>query len=393
MRKTWITITLALALSAGCASNKATQKNAAKEQWNQARAGVLASLARDQYRAGDFDNCEKTLKEALSLAPKSPQLHTLYAKLAIEQGHLELADSELTLTHKLDPKDATADYLSGVVQQRWANPQGALACYETALAKNPNDLSFLLAKAETLVSLNRSAEALTALQERMVYFEHSAAIRDAIGALLMQKGDFTGAIDMYRQATILASDDQTLREHLGLAMLQGGHPRDAVEILGRLLKDDAFASRGDLWIALGEAQLQEKDTRSARQSFETAAQLEPASPQVFLCIAKVAMATKDYRRVELALRKALSLDESSSEANLMLGYLRLKQDRAEEALHAFRRSATLDPSDTVSQCMIGYALSKLGHRDEAVSYYGRVLRSNPKDMLAARLMASVNTTD
>jgi tetratricopeptide (TPR) repeat protein len=393
MHKNWITIALVLALSAGCASNKATQKNAAKEQWNQARAGVLASLARDQYRAGNFDNCEKTIKEALALAPRSPQLHTLYAKLAIEQGHLELADSELKITRTLDPKDSTADYLSGVVQQRWANPKGALTCYEAALAKNPNELSYLLAKAETLVALDQSEQALTILQERVVYFEHSAAIRDAIGALLMQKGDVPAAIEMYRQATILVSDDPTLREHLALAMLQGGHAREAEEILSDLVKDDAFARRGDLWIALGEARLQGKETRTARDAFETAAQLEPASPQIFLCIAKVAMQTQDFRRVELALRKALSLDESSGEANLMLGYLRLKQDRFEEALHAFRRSATLDPSDSVSQCMIGFALNKLGHRDEAVRYYGRVLQSNPKDPLAAHLMASINTMD
>lgn len=390
MRKIPLILTLAVALMAGCVDNS---KNAAKAQWNNARAGVLASLARDQYNAGNFDNCAKTLKDALTLAPKNPNLRMLSAKLAIERGQLELADSELKIARELAPKNAEADYLSGVVQQRWANPQAALTYYDSALVKNSGELSYLLAKAETLVALGRSDEALAALRERVVFFEHSAAIRDAMGQLLLQRGETVAAVDMLRQATILATDDITIREHLALALFQAGRQREAGDMFAKLVKDDALATRGDLWMALGECRLSENDNRGAREAFETAARLQPSSSQVFLCIGKVALKTADYKRAEMALRKSMSLDESSSEANLLLGYLRIKQDRNEEALHAFRRASALDPADTISQCMIGLALKKLGRHDEAVVYYGRVLQQNPNDPLAAKLMASLDMAE
>jgi tetratricopeptide (TPR) repeat protein len=317
----------------------------------------------------------------------------LAARLAIERGQLELADAELAMAREIAPKNPEADYLSGVVQQRWANPEGAMKYYDAALTKNPGEISFLLAKSEMLVALGREDEALAALKDRVVFFEHSATIRDAIGMLQMQKGDVNAAIDTFRQASILSTDDTVIREHLALALFQGNRPREAGDMLEKLVKDDAYATRGDLWIALGECRLQDNDTRGARDAFETAARLQPASSFVFLCMGKVALKTADYQRAELALRKSISLDASSSEANLLLGYLRLKQARPEEALHAFRRAAMLDGGDSVSQCMVGYALKKLGRTDEAVRYYGRVLQQHPNDPLAARLMASVDMVE
>ncbi len=119
--------TLALLLTAGCASNdkKPTPKQAATERWNGARASVMISLAKDQFKTGSFEQCRKTVDGALKLSPKDPQLHMLSAKLAIEQGQLELAQKELDETRKLTPNEAEAYYLSGVVYQRWQRPQTA----------------------------------------------------------------------------------------------------------------------------------------------------------------------------------------------------------------------------------------------------------------------------
>ncbi len=392
MRKsTLVTFAVALAIGSGSIGCANKQKNMAKERWNAARANVLASLARDQYNAGNFDNCAKTIRDALAMQPKNVQLRILSAKLAIERGQLELADAELKTTRELDPKNAEADYLSGVVQQRWADASGALEYYDAALVKNPGEITYLLAKSETLVALGRSDEALTALKDRVVFFEHSAAIRDAIGQLLLETGDTAGAIDMLRQASILSTDDLVIREHLALALFAGSRPREAAPMLAKLVQDEPHASRGDLWMALGECRLQTDDIRGARDAFEVAARLQPASSHALLCIGKAALRMGDYVKADLALRKGLALDAGNAEGHLLLGYLRLKQDRNEEALVAFRKASALNEVDLVSQCMIGFTFKKLGHADEAVKYYGRVLQADPKDPLAARLMATVDT--
>src|SRR3954465_5501422 len=80
----------------GCANKtQQTSKQAASQRWNGARAGVLLTLARDQYARGNFDKCRKALDDALKLDPENPQVHLLAAKLSLEQGQLELAEREL----------------------------------------------------------------------------------------------------------------------------------------------------------------------------------------------------------------------------------------------------------------------------------------------------------
>jgi Flp pilus assembly protein TadD len=382
-----IAVILVLMVAAGCQSKKPTQREEAKQQWNAARASVMFSLAKGQYEAGHFERSRKTVDEALLLDPKNVPLHILSAKLAIEQGELELAEKELALTREIDPRNAEVDYLSGVIFQRWQQPQRAHDFYASASEKAPAELAYVLARAEMLVLMDRSDDALRLLQQRVVYFEHSAAVRDAVGQLLMQEGRYPEAIDMLRQASILATDDLAIREHLALALYFGRQYREAVDVLSRLLRDESYEKRADLFTALGESQLQLGRPRDARTSFETAAALDPLSPQIALSLGKAAVQLNDLRRAEISLRRATALDPYNSEAHLMMGYLRLRQSQLPEALASFRRAHQLDPGDTVSLCMLGYVLERMGEHEQAMAHYGRALQLRPHDDLATRLMA------
>ena len=385
---------LAAALAmAGCAGGGKTRGDAGKElarkHWAGARANVLGNLAKEQYDNGNFDKARQTTDEALKIDPENVPLRVLSARVAVEQGNLELADKELVLARRLDPKNAEADYLSGVICQRWQRFQDAHDFYRSASEKQPGELAFLLAQAETLVILNRADEALSLLQGKVVYFESSATIRDAVGQLLMQKGKYEQAVEIFRQASVLATDDNTIREHLALAMVRTKQYRDAADVLGRLLKDERYAKRADLHLALGECQLNTNRPRDARDTFEVASQLNPNNAAIFMALGKAALQLNDHRRAEIALKRSLTIDPASSEANLLIGYVRLRQNKQAEALASFRKANALDPNDTVSLCMIGYVLEKAGKSREALQFYAQALKIRPGDEMATRLMADV----
>ncbi|HYE21191.1 MAG TPA: tetratricopeptide repeat protein [Tepidisphaeraceae bacterium] len=391
-------VALTTAVSAGltgCAANGEKtygekQKEARRQHWADARAGVLHNLAKEQYQTGHFDKCKVTLDDALKLSPDNPALHVLYAKLSIEQGNLEVADRELATARKLAPADAEADYLSGVVCQRWQKMGQAHDYYKAAAEKAPSDLAYLMAQAECLVALNRPAEALDMLSARVVYFENSAPLRDAVGGLLMQAGKYDKAVEMFRQASILGSDDPAIREHLAIAQFRAGQHRDAADTLARLLKDDRYVKRADLYLAQGECFLRTSRHREAREAFEMASQLAPSNPAVWLGLGKAAMELADVRRAEIALRRCLTLDPASSEANLLLGYARLKQDKYPDALASFRKASALAPEDSTSLCMVGFTLEKLGKKTEAFECYQKALKLKPTDDLATRLLADIH---
>ena len=159
-------LALVLFLTTGCASQP-PKKTASQEgiaRWNVTRAGVLYSLAREQFEGGNLEDCRKTLTNASKMAPDHVQIRLLSAKLSIEQGQLEAAELELNRVRELDPRNGEADYLTGVIYQRWQKPELAYQSYIKAAGKNPNELAYVMAQAEMLVQLDRLRGILSHLQ-------------------------------------------------------------------------------------------------------------------------------------------------------------------------------------------------------------------------------------
>src|SRR4051812_37208519 len=183
MRLKSIVAVALVASFAGCSpqAKSPTEKARVTQQWDKTRAKVKATLAKDQYDNGNFDKARVSVDEAIKMDPENASIRVLSAKLAIEQAQMEVADRELRLARQFDPKNAEADYLSGVVYQRWQKPELAYDFYCRAAEKAPSELAFVLAKAEMLVEMNRPTDALKLLTDNVVYFEHSSAIRDAAG--------------------------------------------------------------------------------------------------------------------------------------------------------------------------------------------------------------------
>jgi tetratricopeptide (TPR) repeat protein len=309
-------------------------------------------------------------------------------KLATEQGKLEPAESQLDQAKKLEPKDAEADYLSGVVLQRRRQPQKAYEAYASAARKNPGELAYVMAESEMLAVLDRPAEAIELLKTKIAYFEHSAAIHDALGQLLVEQGRYAEGASMLREASVLAMDDQTIREHLAFALYYAKQYHEGAKVFARLLKNDGYARRADVYGALGECQSRDGQLNEARQTLEMATQLDSSCIGYWLGLGRVAAELNDWPGADLAVQRALSMEPTSSEAHCLLGYVRLRQDQLPQALAAFHMANRMDANDTVSLCMQGYVLEQMGRRNEAVQFYARALRIQPNDELAKHLMAS-----
>jgi tetratricopeptide (TPR) repeat protein len=393
-----ITAAIAALIAAGCVS-QSTSPNApppptptaqATAQWNDARAAVMAGLADDQFKNGNFDKSRQSVDEALRLAPKNAGLHVLSAKLAIEQGQLELADKELSTARVLDQKNAEADYLSGVVSQRWQKPDAAAEYYSIAADKAPAEVAYVLARAEMLVAMGKRDDAINYLQEKTANFEHSPALHDALGELLVQANRLPEAIESLREATALANDDSAIRLHLAMACFQNQQYREATDLFGRLLHDPANEDRADLHLAQAECLMQLNRPADARVEYDAASRIDPQSTAAWLGIAKAALMEGDLRRCEVSVQRALAIDPTGADSLILLGYLRLKEQKYPEALAAFQTASTLDRTDPVALCLMGCVMEKTGRGDEAVALYARALRLRPNDPLAMKLMASAD---
>jgi superkiller protein 3 len=272
---------------------------------------------------------------------------------------------------------------------------GLKSGYEQLDAKNMDEVQTLLKSGRCQINrigglLDRVQEALELLQSKMVYFENSPAIRDAIGQMLVQQGRYAEGAAILRQASILGIDEPTIREHLAIALFYARDYREAEVQLERLIKDERYRTRADLVLALGECQFQAGRPLDARGMFESASQLDPGSTAAWLSLTKAALRLSDLRRADLSVHKAIALEPQNSEAHLLLGYVRLHQNRLDEALTAFRKASELDPKDSTSLSMIGLTLEKQGQYAKAIACYGQALKLKPSDDLAKTLMAQAH---
>jgi len=392
MRKTILLNFVGMLLLAACSTSKEpTAEQGAIKQWNDARSAVLVGLASDQYQNANFEKSRSTIDQALRLSPDNAGAHLLSAKLFIEAGTLEAAERELDCARQADPGSAEAEYLSGVVYQRWQQPERALECYQHACDKAPAELAYVLAKAEMLVAMDRHDEALTMLQARVAYFEHSGEIRDEVGLLLVQDARYPEAIEMLRRACILSPDDWTIREHLAMALFHGKQYAESASLLSDLLGSGKCDHRPELVVALGECQLETGQFAEAVASFNQALAAMPDSAGVWLGLGRAELEANNPMQAEVALRKCLAIDGSSSEGNLLMGYTALRQKHFEAARASFVRASELDPSDSVSLCMVGLALNRLGRSAEAASWYQRALKVRPGDEMASGLLARLDS--
>ena len=217
-----------------------------RKQWNGARATVMISLAKDQYESGNFDKCRETINEATAAVARERARSASSPRSSPSSRRSRVADRELRLARQFDPRNPEADYLSGVVYQRWQKPELAYEFYSQACEKAPTELAYPDGQGRDARRDGAHPRRCDCCRTKVVYFEHSAAIRDAVGQLLLQEKKYAEAVAMIREATILTPDDLTSAStwHGAVTMPRNmprrRRPRSPV------VKDENYAKRSDV---------------------------------------------------------------------------------------------------------------------------------------------------
>ena len=96
-------------------------------------------------------------------------------------------------------------------------------------------------------------------------------------------------------------------------------------------------------VAEGIALLHQNKTAQARERFERALALDPASADAHYMLGWLREQDKDLAAAETEYVAALALAPSRAEIHDRLGFVRGEQGRTDEALAGFRKAVQLDP--------------------------------------------------
>jgi tetratricopeptide (TPR) repeat protein len=215
--------------------------------------------------------------------------------------------------------------------------------------------------------------------------QQSADLNNLIhdGAEFNRQSEYTRAIPLLQQAINLAPRDPTANYLLGVALLQSGHPADAVAPL----QIAAQAPSGNDAAAgyLGDAEMEVKEYSLAAEAFLSAVSRSPESEQALVWWTDFSL--ERYRVLELSLRTtargraAMLLDAAESV------HIAVKQ---KEAL--LEQAAELDPGFPEIRGELGIAQALLGEQGEAEASIKTARQNAPNAISTVKLEALVAAT-
>ncbi len=379
---------------AGCQGHGAYTTEAldqARNRMSSIQAATRWDLAHQQYLAGDLKKAIKNVEQSIELHETVPQSHVLHGRILLELGQLEPALAALDRAIELDPSTAEPHYYRGIVFERFNEFVDAHESYETASLLEPSDPQYAIAAAEMLIQLDLLDKAEKMLLDRSREYQHNAGVKQTLGHIALLRDEPERAVELFREARLLATDDLSIIEDLVAAQMLAGDFVEAEFNLRQLLNKKDYTNRRDL------KQMQARALAALDRGVEARAILlemtdtpaGSADASVWIDLGKVALQLGDDRRVRICAAKAIALAPTRHEGHLLRASLLLRESKLEDALAALTTAAGLSKTDPRPAMLRGVVLQQLGRHDEASESFAEALRLDPGDERAQRLLANI----
>jgi len=392
LRRTVIAIvTAVLAACSGC-QTQAEHKKAARQRWEKATAGIKLTLAQQQYENGKYEQAEQTVLECIKAEPDNPQPRLLLGKLLLARGRSDEAVGQLSLAVQLDSGLHEGWYWLGVATQENRNYGQACKYYSKALSLRPGNVSYILAVADVQAAENNFSKALELLTEKMAALPRDVSLRVAAADLLHRLGENKRAIELYKQAILLTSDNEAIAEALGYCYLFSDKWEEAAEIFETLAEQCRDEQKRKLYLQV--TALCSMNTAQYGKAIKSYSQLSVAerdNAEIWVKMGHAALGAGAVNRALKCGQKALALRFAYADAIALVGCAQYVSGDYVAAADSFRRITVDKKNGWFSWLMQARCYERLGETTRAKRAYEKALELNPDSELAVLLAKGENS--
>lgn len=218
---------------------------------------------------------------AIRTAPGDPLANRRQAPAATEASGPAAAKKDEGLDRPfLDPAGkGSAAYASG-------NYAAALAQYQEAVERNPQDAESLSNLGQVLVRMNRTEEAIPYFQRALAIVPDRWSYQFNLARALGLLGRMEESIAAYRRAQQLFPDDYVTTFNLGLALHKSGDDAGAVEQYGKAIALQPEDASFRMALANSYERLQKRAEAAA--AYQEYLRLSPSAPDADKVRARIA---------------------------------------------------------------------------------------------------------
>ncbi|MCI0364881.1 MAG: tetratricopeptide repeat protein [Phycisphaerales bacterium] len=364
-------------------------RSEAAQRMNFVSAQIHFDQARQAFNTGQFDRAIREITYAIQVNPKSAEYDVLKGRIYLETHKLEAAIESFNNALTKDAKLAEAHYYSGIVYQRWSNDEKAYESYSKAHEIEPANAQYMLASAESLITLGKIDEAWEMTELKLKYFEHNAALRQLQGQIALLQGDPARAAELLGQARLLNPDDDLLLEELMWAQFAGqkyGACHESAKQLQGRLKEE----RPDLFHLEARCLALMNRGPEAREHYLKLSRLRPADPTVWSELGALTWDLGDYRGLLECSTRLISLAPDRHEGYMLRGIYERHQGKSDDARKYFELASQRASDTALPHMLLGQLMEEAGDRSGAAVAYNKALSAEPDSDQARDLLSRLN---
>lgn len=364
-------------------------------------------LARLLLEAGEVDEAESLLREALLALPDDADALAMLGQIQAAAGAAEAPGTysqaaytylqrgrALEALRTLDRLDgAAAGYseptgLRAEALRLDANFEAALAEYDRALAAEPDDPWLLGGRGAALAGLGRLDEARDEFDRAVQLAPESVTLLLAAGEVAFRLGDIAAVRSLALRAAAADSTSAAACDLLARAELAAGS-LDAALASARRAR--ALDKSEDIDLLRLNAQLERMAgaVRTATELFSQLCARAASLPDDHLTLAALLVEMGRADDAIQVVRTAVERWEDNPVLLAGLGDLLLDSERPQEAVMLFRRAIDLDSSSALAHLRLATTLAQLGEVDEALEEIGKAAERAPSSLDPHRIRVAL----
>lgn len=259
----------------------------------------------------------------------------------------------------------------------------------TELDRNARNEPARLHQADLLFHAGYSAFAKHDLQTARVDFQQVIALvpnmeegHSALGAVLVQLGQYSKAIPELIRSLVLKPSDRTATMNLAVAYSQTGVYLKAITLFHRL-KDEEMNDTAwppDVLAAYARALAGTQRVSTAILEMQRAVTAMPSNAAMQDELGSLYAQEKNWAQAASAFQEAIRLDRELATAHLHLGVTRLAQGQLPSAIDELTIATKLLPKNAEPLLELGIALLTAGNAQDAIPILRRALELDPNSV-------------
>ncbi len=381
-----LTVLMSLLLSACNGPTKAglEARKDAHDRMDKVNAQMTFDQAGRSFETGQFAEALRQITASIQRYDKLPEFYVLQGRILMEMHKLGPAHEAFLKATELDDSCHEGYYFLGVVYQRWSNDVKAYDSYRSAYDKDPENIQYLLAAAESLIALKQYKEAEQLITERSAYFEHNGELRHLLAQIVALKGDHKSAAILYEEARLLKTEDLQLLHEKAQAEYAAGLYGEAYETLRRTQKNDQKADPDLMHMQARCLQLMGR-LNEARQMYLRVTRAKPGDSEAWRELGLLAIDIGDTRRIELAGTRLVELTPDDGYGYFFLGLHNLERGSIQEAIRLLNEATSRGSCNVMASVVLGHLYEVIGDSKKAMEACAVVLEAEPSNLYGQHL--------